>query len=69
MPKYAWYDPTVIPISPILGWYDTDTLYYTNLPTGSQLFTLTDDEWKGRFFNTFGVEDGEIVPCPPKSAI
>ena len=69
MAFYASYDPTIIPTSPVLGWYDVqdadnpDGLVYAVLPPAANLLTLTQAQWDGRMTNpsAWAVEAGSLV--------
>lgn len=64
MAKFAQYDSTISGPSPVIGWYDLDTLSYPNMPPDSALLELTTDEWLAHFKNAsnWAVHDGELVP-------
>ena len=64
MAKFAWYDPTITAISPVLGWYDSERVSPEELPPSDELFPLTSREWSKRFFGRFGIEDHELVAYP-----
>ena len=66
MPKLAQYDPTHPVPQPVIGWYDTDTFDYTNLPPPEQLIELTEAEWEDRLTTPF-IADGKLITTPAKS--
>jgi hypothetical protein len=72
MPKYAQYNPAAPAPSPVLGWYDTDGLTYSNLPVSTDLLSVTDDQWAARLANPSGwaVGAGALVAyAPPAPAV
>ena len=62
MAKLAQFDPTAPQPAPVIGWYDTDLLHYPNLPVS--VILLTDEDWAGRLFGHWAVQDGQLVPLP-----
>jgi hypothetical protein len=63
MTRYANYDHTVTPLSPVLGWYDTDVFYYPSLPPVEDLIIVTDSTtWNNRTTGQWGVQAGVIIP-------
>jgi hypothetical protein len=66
MPQYAYYDPSISP-SQVKGWYDTDLVNYTNLPSTNNLFLLTAEQWAGRMTNPsgFAIQNGTLVSYTP----
>lgn len=68
MPRYAYFDSNAPSPQPVLGWFDTDLLNYTNLPSAENLLELTNDEWNGRLAanpSGWAVADGALVVAPP----
>jgi hypothetical protein len=67
MPQYAEIDTRITPISPVVGWYDTDAFAYGNLPNWASLVQLTPTQWSGRQnLQNWGVDqDGNLVPYTP----
>lgn len=64
MPRYAYFDPSTPEPRPVLGWYDTDALYYPNLPAADHLLQMTDEQWDGRM-DTPMIKGGTLVKAPP----
>lgn len=68
MPQYASFDHTIDP-SPVIGWYDTDVLYYPNLPAEEDLLQLTPEQWvdrvNGQWVISGGVLTPYVEPTPP----
>jgi hypothetical protein len=75
MAFYAQYDPTVTPVSPVIGWYDVQDesnpngLVYGVMPPTAQLLAVTQDQWEARLTNpsAWAVEAGALVAATPVS--
>jgi hypothetical protein len=66
MPKLAQFDPSVVDPKPIIGWYDTDTYTYTDLPDAGSLLVLSEDQWDARLTAFSWVINGGVpMPAPP----
>ncbi|MDN7511939.1 hypothetical protein [Burkholderia multivorans] len=63
MAKYAHFDSNAASPQPVIGWFDTDTFYYPNLPPQSNLIEMTDDQWIKHFNNLNGwaVSNGALI--------
>lgn len=72
MAKYARYNPAITSPSPVIGWYDTDSLTYASLPTLSNLVVLTSEQWESHFVNPSGyaINNGALIDyAPPAQAL
>lgn len=67
MPKFAQFDPAAPSPQPVIGWYDTDSVNYPNLPPAANLLQLTQAQWDGRFATPF-VQNGKLVATPAPTA-
>jgi len=61
MTQFAYFDPTITPISPVIGWYDTVALNYPNLPSSNSLLELSETQWEKRMTQSWGVQNGSLV--------
>ncbi len=69
MTRYANFDHTITPLSPVLGWYDTDVFAYNSLPSLDDLIEITDnDVWDNRTNGQWGVQSGAVIPIVTPSA-
>lgn len=69
MTRYANYDHTITPLSPVLGWYDTDVFEYPSLPPIEDLIEVTDDAvWNNRTDGRWGVQAGLVIPIVTPSS-
>jgi hypothetical protein len=63
MTQYAYYDHTITPTSPVIGWYDTAVFTYPSLPPMIDLIEVTDtDVWANRTSGQWGVNSGQVIP-------
>jgi hypothetical protein len=63
MSRFAHFDPSAVAPAPVIGWYDTNSLAYPNLPAESGLVAVTDAQWALHFSNPSGwfVKDGKLI--------
>lgn len=73
MPFFAQYDSTQPLPQQVIGWYDTTSLRYPNLPSSGNLVLLTSAQWAEHIANPSGWQinaDGTLgvyTPPPPTS--
>jgi hypothetical protein len=71
MTQYAYYDPTVGPPSPVIGWYDTSAFMYPNMPPITRLLAVSQAQWAARMTGQWAVNNRSLVaytpPSPPPS--
>ena len=67
MSFYAQFDSTLSPPQPVIGWYDTDAINYSNLPPLINLLELNQEDWDNRLKDPSGwaVDGGVLVPYTP----
>jgi hypothetical protein len=64
MPQYAQYNPNIGPPYPVVGWYDTDALFYPNLPQ-TALVLVSADQWQARSTSDFWAIDADGATLVP----
>ncbi len=69
MPQYAYFDSTVAAPSPVIGWYDTESLTYPTLPIAADLLALTAEQWAERMTGQWAVSNGALVAYTPPAPV
>lgn len=68
MPKFAQYDSKAVQPTPVIGFYDTGVIDYSNLPASTELVQMSDSEWDIRLDSPLYVLKGKLVPKPTPTA-
>lgn len=63
------FDSTAAEPSPILGWYDTGSTSYPNLPREADLFEMTPSQWNARTSGRWAVQGGQLVAYTPPAPV
>jgi hypothetical protein len=64
MDFYAQFDPNAEAPRPVIGWYDTGTFDYPNLPPATSLISVPGQQWITHFNQPHGwtVANGQLIP-------
>lgn len=65
--KYAQYDPTIAPTSPITGWFDSDIRSKPPSTSTKAFFQVTEAQWSARLSDPDGwaIEKNKLVAYKP----
>lgn len=64
MAFYAQFDPTAESPQNVVGWYDTTTFQYPNLPAADHLLAVSAQDWANHFDqpNGWTITNGKLSP-------